>query len=191
MRAEGDGQREGTAKLGQGGLHRFLRAHAYLDAFRNEVGDHFAVGLALEHPAARGHGVAQRLEILDDAVVDQSHLAGGVGMGVGGGRRAVGGPAGVGDAGGAGRCISLQFEHEVHQLARCAAADQFTAMDGADPGAVIAAVFHAPQAIDQTVRNLILADDTDDAAHGRFSFARGCRERGYPASLPENPWYFV
>ena len=38
-------------------------------------------------------------------------------------------------------------------------------MNGANPGAVIAAIFHPPQAIDQTVCNLVLADDTDNAAH--------------------------
>ena len=42
--------------------------------------------------------VAQRLEILDDAVVDQRHRPGDVRVGVADGRRAVGRPARVGDA---------------------------------------------------------------------------------------------
>jgi hypothetical protein len=32
-------------------------------------------------------------------------------------------------------------------------------------GAVVAAVFHAPQTVDQPVRHVFLADDADDAAH--------------------------
>jgi hypothetical protein len=40
-------------------------------------------------------------------------------------------------------------------------------MDGTDARAVITAIFHPSQAIDQPVRDLILADDANNAAHVR------------------------
>ena len=58
-----------------------------------------------------------------------------------------------------------EFVHQMDQLARRAAADQPVMVDSAHPRAVIAAVFHPPQTIDQPVRDLILADDADYAAH--------------------------
>ena len=57
-------------------------------------------------------------EVLDDAVVNHRHLAREVGVGVFGGRRAVGGPAGVADADGSGQGITRQHLFQVLQLAR-------------------------------------------------------------------------
>ncbi len=71
----------------------------------------------------------------------------------------------MGNAGGAGRRIAGQFLYQPHQFARRAAVDQLAAMDRADPGAVIAAVLHPAQAIDQPLRHLFLADDANNAAH--------------------------
>ena len=58
-----------------------------------------------------------------------------------------------------------ELRDEIDQLARGAAADQLAVDDGADARAVIAAIFHPPQAIDQPVRDLFLADNTDDSTH--------------------------
>ena len=74
MLAKGDGERKGAAKLRQHRLHRLLRRFARLDLFRNEVRDDFGVGFAFEHAAARLQRLAQRLEILDDPVVDERHF---------------------------------------------------------------------------------------------------------------------
>ena len=42
-------------------------------------------------------------------------------------------------------------------------------MDGADTGAVVTAVFHPLQAVDQSLRNRFLADDPDNSAHTNSS----------------------
>ena len=67
----------------------------------DEVGQHLRVGLRGEGGAARGQFLLQGEEVLDDPVVDHGDLAAGVGVGVGVvvARGAVGGPAGVPDAG--------------------------------------------------------------------------------------------
>src|SRR3546814_2611199 len=71
MAAKGYGEREGAAKLRQHRLHRVGGRLARFDLFGNEMRDDFGIGLALEAPAAPGERLAQRLEILDDAVVDE------------------------------------------------------------------------------------------------------------------------
>ena len=92
------------------------------------MGQHLGVGLAGELVAlALEHG-AQLVVVFDDAVVHHGHAAGtlrvrGVGVlpramaevrvGVVHGRRAVGGPAGVGDA---GRAFQLLLAHLRHQF---------------------------------------------------------------------------
>ena len=130
------------------------------------MGDHFAVGIALELAALCGQLFAKLAKVLDDAVVDQREFGGRMGVRIGSRRRAVGGPAGVGDASGAGCGITRQFEHQIAELARRASADQLSAIERADTGRIIAAIFHAAQAIDETLRNLILANDADNSTHG-------------------------
>ena len=65
--------------------------------------------------------------------------------------------------------LTREFADQPIELARRAAADQLAVMDRADPGAVIAAILHPPEAIDQPLRDLFLADDTDDSAHGMLA----------------------
>src|SRR3546814_11376794 len=60
--------------------------------------DHFGIGLAGENPALRDQLIPQRLEILDDAIVDQRHVADDMGMRVVLGWFAMSGPAGMGNA---------------------------------------------------------------------------------------------
>jgi hypothetical protein len=55
--------------------------------------DDLGVGLALEATAARGQLLAKRLEVLDDAVVDERDLGGGMRVRVVRRRRAVRRPA--------------------------------------------------------------------------------------------------
>ena len=38
-------------------------------------------------------------------------------------------------------------------------------IDGADPGAVIAAIFHTLEPVDEAIRDGFGADDTDDSTH--------------------------
>ena len=70
----------------------------------DEVGDDFGVGFGLEGVAAGDEGVLELEIVFDDAVVDDDEGSGAVAVGVGVffGGAAVGGPAGVADAVGAG-----------------------------------------------------------------------------------------
>ena len=165
LRAEHDGQRKSPAQLRQRSLHRIGWRETRLDLLRDEMRHHLAVGLAFKLAAARGQIVAQLAEVLDDAVVHQRQLGGGMGVSVAGGGRAMRGPAGVRDADMARRGVRGQLGHQIVELARRAAADQLTILHGAHARRIIAAIFHAPQPIDQPIRYLFLADDADNAAH--------------------------
>jgi hypothetical protein len=114
------------------------------------VGDHFGVGLAHKHIALGAQCRAQCIVVFNDAVVDQGDVAQFVGdvaravaemrVRVVLRRRAVGGPAGVGDAGVAfqlvGKHLRLQLGHP-----RCAARALEPARMDRDPARVITAVF--------------------------------------------------
>ena len=107
--------------------------------------------------------------ILDDAVVDDDEGAGAVavGMGVLFGGTAVGGPAGVADAEGAGEGVVGDEGFEVAELAG-GAAELHVAVGGAgdgDAGGVIAAVFEAAQAFDDDGHGRIGANVSDDSTH--------------------------
>jgi hypothetical protein len=103
----GDGV--GAVQLQHRGLHG-LEQVAVVEAV-DQVGDDLGVGLALEHVALGFERGAQRLVVFDDAVVHQRDAAGARALRIGAGavaemrvgvvhrRRAVRGPARVGDAG--------------------------------------------------------------------------------------------
>ena len=165
MAAERDGEGKGPAQPRQNVLHRIDRVHSRLDAAGDQVRDHLAVGLAFEGAAFCGELAAQFLVILDDAVVDDRHFARRVRVGIGRGRRAMRRPAGMGDARIAGRGFLAEHTGEIGELALGPAAHQCAFVQGADPGAVIAAIFHAPEAIEKPLGDRLPADDTHDAAH--------------------------
>ena len=112
---------------------------------------------------------AQVREVLDDAVVDDRDRAGAVDVRV---RvavvgRAVGGPAGVADAGGGGRQRAVgQRALEVGQLAGALRRRQLAVGQQGDARGVVAAVLQPPQALDDHVEGRLVADVTHDAAHG-------------------------
>ena len=137
----------------------------------------------------KGLGVRLRLEqrtlgfefgsqlgmVLDDAVMHHGDAGGRVGMRVAFGRRAMGRPAGVADAGGAGQRIPLQHGSQVVELAFRPAAVDAGLDQGGDACAVIAAIFQAPQRIEQQRRGLAPADHPDDPAHSpQLSHQGGC-----------------
>ncbi len=173
MAAEGDRQREGTAQPRQHGLDCLLGARPTLDLARDQMRDHFGIGLTGEAATRGAQLLAQFLEVLDNAVVDQRDMLSGVRMRVVLGRRAVRSPAGVRDADCAGRGAAAKFLDQIGELALRAAAHQIALVDRAEPGAVVAAIFHPPEPIDQPVRDRILAHDADNTAHN-----------GVPPSIP-------
>lgn len=129
------------------------------------MGDNFAVRLAFKAASARSQSTAKLTEILDYPVMDQCDFTGGMGMRVGSGGGAVRGPAGMSDADDTGRGIARLFLNKIDELAFSPAADQLSVIHGAQARAIISAVFHAPETVDQTIRDVFLADDADDSTH--------------------------
>ena len=85
-------------KTGEHSLHRLGGRIAGLHLFAHQMRDNLCISVAFKTAATRGHFVAQRFEILDNAIVDQSDLAGRMRMRVARRRRTVRGPAGMRDA---------------------------------------------------------------------------------------------
>ena len=140
----------------------------------DELGDDFGVGVAVEDDA---FGLELALEggvVLDDAVVDDGDqaVAAEVRMGVAIGGRAVRGPAGVADAGAAGRGLIAQMAGQVGDAAGPLAQVQVVAGQRGEAGAVVAAIFQAAQAFEQD----------------RFRFAPSrCSRRCHTCAAP--PWW--
>ena len=128
--------------------------------------DDLGISLAFEGPSAGAQLFAQAFEILDNPIVDQRQFGGRVRMGIVRCRRAMRGPAGVGDADIARRIVRFQHGDQVGQLAFGAATDQLAIVDRAYPGAIIAAIFHSFQPVDQTIRDGFLANNSNYSAHG-------------------------
>ena len=152
---------------------------------------HFGIGLAFEGAPARFQFTAQRFEILDNAIVHHRDRAAGVRMGIVHRRRAMGGPAGMRDAGGPGSRLSHQLFRQILQLALGPAAIELAIMHGTDASGIITAIFQPLQPFDQPIGHIAASKNSNNAAHGSNAFVREYRERGCPAYLPENPWYFV
>ena len=137
----------------------------------DQVNGDLGVGVAGElHPGGFQLG-AQRREVLDDPVVDDRDLAGGVAVrvGVAVGGPAVGGPAGVAEPGAAGEAGVVGLVErglQVGQPPRPAAHRQTTMpVDQRDPGGVVAPVLHPAQRVDDDVAGRTLPDVADDSAH--------------------------
>ena len=141
--------------------------------------DDFGVGLAFEHIAFCLQRGAQFVMVFNDAVVDQRHLArtvftAGAGavaevrVGVMHGRNAVGGPAGVGNAGAAfhmlGADLLLQFGH-----ARCAARPLQAVGINRHAAGVITPILQPLQALNQDGNNISAGNRCNDAAHKKHS----------------------
>ena len=126
-------------------------------------------------------------EVLDDAVVDEGHPLGGVGMGVLLVGHPVGRPAGVADADGAGQAVAAQKRFQVGELALGAAAFDAAVDQGGDAGRIVAPVFEPLEPLEEKGRDLGLADDAGDPAHGRLALLAAliggffCRRRGVTA----------
>ena len=173
---EDNGEREGAVQPPHGGGHRLLRRLLLLQIAREEMGDDLGIGLRDEDVAERAQLAAQLVEVLDDAVVDDGDAVGGVRVGVGLVGAAVGGPAGVADADGAGERFARQQRLEIAELALGAPARDVAVHQRRDAGGIVAAIFEALEPVEQQRRHRGLADDAENAAHQRTpSEARGAR----------------
>ena len=123
------------------------------------------VGFGLEHRALLLQRFAQFAEILDDAVVNHGDALGRMRMRVVLGRLAVGGPAGVADAGMAGERLGLQSRLEILQLAFGAAALEMVAFQRGDACGIVAAIFQPLERIHQLLRDRTAPQNADNAAH--------------------------
>ena len=158
-------------------FHGFLHCAQQIAVVQmiDQMRDGFGIGLRFEAITQRDQFGADLLEVFDDAVVHQrdARRAAGIGremrMGVDGGRRAVGGPACMRDAGGAaeigGVDLFLQFRHARH-AARALEAAVRPAVVHRHAAGIIAAVFEPPQALQHDGNNIALRYCTDDTAHG-------------------------
>ena len=164
MPIEQETQCKGPLEPRDGSLGRLTRGHAARHETRAEMGDGFGVGFAFEI-GARKFG-PQFAVILDDAVMNHSHGAVLMGVGVGLGGRAMGGPAGMPDACLARQRLMHQPVGEVDQLAHRAAAVEVTVLQRRDARAVIAAIFQPLERLKDQGGDLMAAQNADDTAHG-------------------------
>ena len=133
----------------------------------DQVGQRFGVGVGAEAMTGALQCGAQGIGVLDDAVVhDGDSLATvDVGMGVAGGRRAVGGPTRVRDAARPDHRRARQFLFQGADAAgELAHLDPTTVLHG-DTRRIVAAIFQSPETLDENRCRLPPADVAYDAAH--------------------------
>ena len=162
---EQDRQRERALEPAHGGGRRLARRHAPLEMRADQVRHDLGIGLGRETVAVRQQLGAQDLEILDDAIVDQGDAGADMRVRVGLVGGAVGGPAGVADAGDAAQRLGLEPLGQMVQLAGCPPPLDPAGHQRGDPGAVVAAIFEPPQRVQQKRRCRPAADHPDDATH--------------------------
>ena len=123
------------------------------------------VGLAGEFRALLFQHLPQFAEILDDAVVNHGDVVGRMRMRVGLIRLAVGGPAGMADAGMTGERFGVQSRFEVFQLALGAAPLETVALQRGNACGIVTAIFKPLERIHDLIRDRSASENADNAAH--------------------------
>ena len=187
--------------------NRAARGHRPSETTIDEVGDHLGVGFRPEDVALRFEAVLDGTVVFDDAVVDDGHVGfavtailvrpGGlviateVRMGVGVGRGAVRGPAGVADADGAIRGAGPDEGLQPCEPARRLEHVEFARVgQQGNPGGIVAAVLQPPQPLENQVGGATKPDVSNDAAHGESSGTgdgAGDRRTGSPGMYWHGP----
>ena len=158
-------QREGAAHALQRRMDRIGRRFARVHLVGHEECGDFRIGLGGEAMTFARELLAQRLEILDDPVVDDRQAIAGVRVSVPLRRLAVGRPAGVADADLAAERLTFELRLEVPQLALGAQPRHPAILERGDARRIIAAIFQPPQRRDNLRRDRALSQDADDSAH--------------------------
>src|SRR3954470_13723475 len=127
--------------------------------------DDLGIGLALELASFADQLIAQRLEILDDAVVHQRNRADDVGVGIADRRRTARTPAGVCDPNGAVQRIRRQLARKLIELSLGPAADEPAVIDRADARRIRTTIFEALESVEQPPRNIRSPDNPNNSAH--------------------------
>lgn len=138
------------------------------DAIAEDLG----IGLGLERVAPGEEEFLHRSIIFDDAVVDQGDfvVAADVRVGVGVADAAMGRPAGMADAAGAGERGPRDLLLKVGDSADFFRDRERSALEDGDAGGVIAAIFQAFEAFADEGSRSLSTDVADDSAHdGRES----------------------
>ncbi len=180
-----DRKRIGAVQLAHGRLHGVEQALARVEVHVHPVRDHLGVGLGAELVATALQVVAQRLVVLDDAVVhDGDAVARDVRVGIALARHAVGRPAGVRDAELAvHRALVERVAQFLHLADGAQPAHLLATVQHGDAGGVVAAVLEALQPLDQDGDDVAVSDRTDDAAHGDLPWSPAPG----PACAPARP----
>ena len=162
-RDHGDGK---CALQLRNGLHgRGKERIARLAMLGDEVRDHLRIGVGTEFVAGFLQALADRLVVLDDAVVHEGDVARHMRMRIALGRRAVRRPPGVRDAGRAADVLRLGLRGELGHAARGADPFNGPVVDDRDARGVVAAVLEAPQPLDEDRNDVAPRGGADDAAH--------------------------
>ena len=163
-----DAQGIGPVHRVQQAVHGLKEVAAVAVVIIQQLGHHLRVRLGLEHIALLLQLLLQGDEVFDDAVVDHGELAAlaHMGMGVDVVGLAVGGPAGVSDAQGAGQVPTVmgQLPQSRHPALFLAKAQHAIAAHG-DTGGVIAPVFQPLQPVQQNGGGLLMANISYDSTH--------------------------
>ena len=180
----GENQREVALEAAQHGQHGGDEVAGGVTApvlAGDQVHGDLGVGVAGESHAGGFQFVAQRRVVLDDPVVDDRDLAGGIAVRVCVAVRgpAVGSPAGVAHPGVPAqryRVGGVQRGFQVGQPPGTAAHRQTAAtVDQGDTGGVVAAVLHSAQCIDHHIAGGTVPDVTDDSTHSAYRTAPNFR----------------
>ncbi len=125
-----------------------------------------SVSVSLSNCAAFANQlIAQRPEVLDDAVVDQCDGAHDVRVRVADGRRAVRRPARVSNADAPVQRVGGQLTREIVELPLRPAPDELAVIDGADTGGVIAAILEPLEPVEQPLRDVAIPNNPYNSAH--------------------------
>ena len=133
------------------------------------MGNDFGVGIGSEFMALAAEFVAQRLEVLDDPIVNNGDFAVLMGMGIVGGRPAVRCPTRVADSQMAEKRLRREASFKVLQLACSPAAGDLPVLQRRHPGGIVAAVFEPLERFKKRPGDRRRAEDADDSAHFRLS----------------------
>ena len=129
------------------------------------MGHDLGVGLAGEFCALPFQHLPEFAKILDDAVMDDGDVVGGMRMRIALVRFSVRGPARMPDAGMTGERLGLQSRFEIPELALGATAFEMITLERRDAGGIIAAIFEALERIHDLVRDRSATENADNAAH--------------------------
>ena len=153
-------------QFGDGLANRLEQIGRAAQVVMNAVRDHFGIGFGGEAVAQAFEIGAQRLVILDDAVVhDRDAVARDVRVGVLRRRHAVGGPPRMRDAHVAADRGRVERILENLYLADGAQAGDPSVLEHRDTGRIVAAVFQAPQTLHENGDRVAFRNHTYDSAH--------------------------